>query len=182
MITADELRSFVNYNPDTGEFTWNQRDPSLFKTNRAASIWNAQFPGKTAGGKQSSDSGKGLHYWVIVIFRKKYLAHRLAWLYMTGDWPVDQLDHINGDSLDNQWSNLREVSNAENGRNCKVNVNNTSGVMGVYFYKRDQIWCAYITKNYKTKSLGRFEDWFDAVCARKSAEVKLGFHANHGGR
>jgi len=174
-----ELKQLLHYDPDTGVFTWLERDVQWFKTKRACSIWNAQFPNKEAGSYVKSKSNRNV-YIAIVVRRKSYLAHRLAFLYMTGEWPIDQVDHDDGDGLNNKWVNLNNVDNATNGRNCRKNVNNTSGLMGVYLYKRDDVWCSYITINYKTKYLGRYDDWFEAVCARKSAEVKFDFHTNHG--
>ena len=176
-MDQSQLRQLLHYDKDAGHFTWLKRPVEMFKNKRSCSIWHTKFEGKKAGSLQKSGN---CCYVVIVIHAKKYLAHRLAWLYETGSFPNDQVDHINGEGTDNRFVNLRDVSNAVNGRNCRSNSNKTSGVMGVYFYKRDGLWCSYITKNRKTTVLGRFQDKFEAICARKSAEVRMGFHGNHG--
>ena len=119
-------------------------------------------------------------YRIITINRVNYLAHRLVWLWHTAEWPADEIDHINGDRLDNRIENLRVVTCQENHKNKKLPSTNTSGVMGVCFHKQAQKWEAYIKVDGKKKYLGLFTDWFEAVCARKSAENKYGYHENHG--
>ena len=89
-------------------------------------------------------------YRVIAINRVKYLAHRLVWLYHYGEWPSDQIDHIDGDPLNNHIDNLRVVTNQENLKNQKLYINNTSGVAGVYFHKQHQKWRAEIRLTAKT--------------------------------
>lgn len=91
-----------------------------------------------------------------------------------------QVDHINGDGLDNRRSNLRAVSAAENQRNKRINSNNTSGVAGVSYAERDAVWMASIKVDGKGKVLGHFQTFDEAVAARKAAEVHYGFHPNHG--
>lgn len=102
--------------------------------------------------------------------RKMYLAHRLAWLFMTGDWPTMQIDHINGDRLDNRWTNLRQASHSVNSQNRRwPTKRNKSGVLGVF---RDGAkWRACIRVKGKTIGLGTF-DSLDAagnayICAKR---------------
>ena len=111
---------------------------------------------------------------------KLYLAHRLAFLYMTGKWPEDQVDHINHIRDDNRWCNLREVSHQENHKNQSKPKSNTSGVTGVCWCKRYKKWKAQIKVEGKVKNLGSFTSKEDATKARKEAEIKYGFHDNHG--
>jgi hypothetical protein len=97
-----------------------------------------------------------------------------------GSWPVDQIDHINGNTKDNRLENLRDVSNRENLRNQKIPKNNTSGTLGVSFDKRKQNYQASIKINGKRKHLGYFKNKEEAIAARAVANIKYNFHENHG--
>lgn len=119
-------------------------------------------------------------YYVINLLGSQYRAHRLAWLYMTGEFPENDIDHINHIRYDNRFINLRSVSRVENGKNQSKQCRNTSGITGVSWSESRGKWTAYICSNGKSYGLGRFYDKFNAICARKSAERKYGFHANHG--
>ena len=101
---------------------------------------------------------------------------------MYGVFPEGLLDHINHNKLDNRLINLRVVSHSVNHKNTPLNRNNTSGITGVYFMTKRNKWMAGIKSNYKAINLGLFKDKFEAICARKSAEVKHKFHSNHGTR
>lgn len=158
-ITQEQIKQQLNYNQDTGVFTW------AIKTGRVKI-------GDIAG----SRDGRG--YWQINVLGKVRKAHRLAWLYMKGRFPKEQIDHINQDRLDNRFSNLREVTNKENNKNSTMQKNNTSGYTGVSFDGKR--WVAYITVDDKKKHLGRYKDKNEAILARKIAEKKYGFHENHG--
>jgi hypothetical protein len=119
-------------------------------------------------------------YMYIRLLGETYSSHRLAFLYMTGEFPPEEVDHINRDRLDNRWENLRSVSHSENNRNKRINRNNTSGKMGVVWHKRKQRWEARISDNHIRKCLGYFDSLDDAIAAREKAERELGYHANHG--
>ena len=110
---------------------------------------------------------------------KFYRVHRLIFLYHHGYFP-EQTDHINGIRDDNRISNLRDVSNQENHKNQKMYCTNTSGHMGVYWYKRNKKWGAQIPVDGKGISLGLFTNKQDAITARKAGEIQYGFHENHG--
>jgi len=160
-LTQDQLKELLHYNPDTGIFT------NL--TSRG---------GVKVGGVAGCLNNRG--YIDLQIQKKTCLTHRLAFLYMTGEWPADQVDHINGVKDDNRWGNLRDVTNQENGRNQKRRNDNTSGVTGVCWYKQTGKWVAQIKIKNKKKFLGYFADFNEAVSARKEAELEHGFHTNHG--
>lgn len=106
-------------------------------------------------------------------------AHRLAWLLYYGEWP-DQIDHVNGVRSDNSIWNLRNVSISENNRNLVMPIHNTSGVVGVCYKSREGRWFAFIHKEGKQVSLGRFKNFDSAVAARRQAEIDYGYHKNHG--
>lgn len=109
-ITQKIVRDLLNYDPETGIFTWRYRDRKYFKTDHAQKIWNARYPGKEAG-------SKSLEYVIIGIFGRLFSAHRLAFLYMTGSFPSMDVDHIDRNKSNNQFENLREVSKFVNQQN-----------------------------------------------------------------
>jgi hypothetical protein len=163
MITQKELKKLLHYDPDTGIFLW--RKPSKrIRDNLVAGTTH-----KTG-------------YIEIRVKGKKYKAHRLAWLYTHGEWPKCNIDHINQNRSDNRIKNLREANHKENSKNAGMYKNNTSGVMGVRLTKGKikRKWRAVICVNRRSIHVGYFEDKFEAICARKSAENKYGFHVNHG--
>jgi len=160
IVTKKELKKLLKYNPKTGVFIWR-----ITKSPTASA-------GDIAGCQHSN-------YIDIRINSVGYKAHRLAWLYVYGVWP-NVIDHINQDSLDNKISNLRDVDYIENGKNRKKNINNASGVAGVCWFNRTKKWRAQIIANKKYIHLGYFEDKFEAICARMSANNKHGFLKNHG--
>ncbi len=151
-LTAEYLRSILHYDPDTGIFTWKVRTSNRVKV------------GDIAG----SQDGQG--YLQVRVQSRDYLAHRLAWLYIRGEWPKDQIDHINRNRSDNRIANLREVTNKQNGQNASKSRSNTSGYPGIYWYKPYSKWRARITHNYKDIHLGYFSILEDAIAARKAAE------------
>lgn len=109
------------------------------------------------------------------IIGKNYFIHRLVWLYMTGKFPLKVIDHIDRDKLNNRFSNLRDVSQSENVANTKLKSNNTSGIIGVRFYKPRGNWVATITVNKVRKHLGYFKDKEAAIVARRIAEKECGY-------
>jgi hypothetical protein len=165
MIDQKHLKTQLHYNPETGCFTWLVCKKGL----RAGTVSNNIT---TAGG--------GKMYKRIRIDQKDYLAHRLAFLYMTGSFPKETVDHIDGDGLNNIWSNLRDVSISENNRNLRIRSDNSSGITGVTRRSDGKKWVAQIWVNGKFKYLGFFEEIEDAAAARYTAEKKYGFHKNHG--
>lgn len=166
-LTQKHLKEALHYNPDTGVFTW------LISTSDRIK------PGYIAGCVATNKVNKK-QYLVIGLYGGQYLAHRLAFLFMTGSFPVDGVDHIDGQGLNNQWDNLRPANNVENSRNTRLPANNTSGHIGICWDKSRNKWLSRIKVNQVTINLGRFTDYFEAVCARKSAENKYCFHLNHG--
>jgi hypothetical protein len=116
--TIEHLRSSFSYDADTGVFTWvsHKKRPDLI--------------GKIAGTRHSSG------YWSIAVHNRKQLAHRLAWAYVTGEWPTQHIDHINGNKLDNRFCNLRQVTRFGNLQNMrKATKANKIGLLGVSAYQ-----------------------------------------------
>ena len=176
-ITQELVKELLHYDPDTGIFTHKKRDNKWFTRTRLQMTWNSNFAGKVAGHSRLTH---GINYRVITIFDKHHAAHRVAWLYMFGEWPKMQVDHINGDGNDNSIRNLRDVSNEENHRNMKLQSRNKSGCTGVYMHNLLNKWTAQIRNEGKTIHLGVFVDLDDAVKARKEAEQFYKYHSNHG--
>lgn len=179
-ISVEQLRELLRYDPQSGKMFWRPRDKSLFRDGKmtaehSRSIWNARYAGTEAF---TADDGKG--YLVGGIFGRTHLAHRVIWALVHGEWPTNQIDHINGNRADNRIENLRAATAQENAQNTKLPADNTSGVIGVSWRKRDSKWHASIKANGQAIFLGYFECFEDAVAARKAAEVKFGFHENHG--
>jgi hypothetical protein len=162
MITQQRLKELVTYNTATGLFT------------RNIGI-RGQSKGAVCGSKRSN--GTGNTYIKILINGHENYAHRLAFLYVDGAIP-DFVDHINGDGTDNSWVNLRGVTRSMNMRNSKRSSANKSGVTGVSLINGKFRAVIYSCKTHVY--LGLFADKFEAICARKSAELKYKFHPNHG--
>lgn len=167
------LWKVLDYDPDTGLFTWKAKPLSAFKTPRASSTWNTRFAGKPA---MTVRDGNG--YLKGRIDYIAYAAHRLAWRMMTGDIPM-QIDHINGVRDDNRLINLRSVSASENRKNMRISKYNRSGISGVTDHG-DGRWSAKITINNQPIWLGLHKTKDEAIAARIAAERVSGFHPNHG--
>ena len=176
--SPDDLRKILDYDPVTGILTWKPRSVEMFKAGRptaehARAWWNARYAGKQAG-------AISLGYLKVSVFDLRIQAHRVCWAIHYGEWPEGQIDHINGDRTDNRIANLRVVTNAENMRNKKRPANNISGVVGVYWEALANRWRAGIGVDGAWHSLGVFTSFDEACAARAAAELKLGFHPNHG--
>jgi hypothetical protein len=154
LLTSARLREIASYNPKTGEF--------MSQPIRIG--WNC-------GGKQRRPYP--YIYRIVAIDGKNYLEHRLAWFWMTGEWPPSDavIDHINGDSTDNRWENLRLATLSQNQRNrTRMNKNNPNGLTGAY-RRSDKRWVSWLGKRY----LGTFATKEEAHEAyRKAALEKYG--------
>jgi hypothetical protein len=169
MVDPSELKQLFRYDAETGKLYWLERPV----TSHYVTTWNARFAGQEA----FSVSGQG--YKEGKIHGSRYSAHRVIWAMVHGYWP-EMIDHINGDRADNRIENLRAVSNMENQRNAKLQINSTSGIAGVTWRKERNSWRAFIYNQGRMIDLGRFANFDDAVTARKVAEQQIGFHPNHG--
>ena len=156
-LTQAELKEILNYNPDTGIFTWKIKP------------CNQIHIGDIAG---TLNKSKRCGYTVIQINKKRYQTHRLAWLYMTGNFPINQIDHINHIRTDNRIENLRDVTNQENQFNRSLQKDNTSGYTGVHWHKQANKWVTQIQINGKIIHLGLFNNPEEASQAYQEAKVK----------
>jgi hypothetical protein len=155
-ITQDRLKELLNYDNETGIFTW-----KIFRNNRAKTGYIA--------GLKNSDG-----YIRISIDKRMYLAHRLAWLYMYGEVAKNFIDHVDGVKTNNSIKNLRESTNEQNLQNIKKSYkNNSCGILGVYFNKANNNFRAQIRANGITKSLGSFKTPEEARQAYIKAKREL---------
>jgi hypothetical protein len=164
----EEIKEYFSYDPGSGIIRWIKTPGRKIKI------------GDTAG----SSVGNG--YLRLVLKGKGYLCHRVAW-FLYYDAQPEIVDHINGNKKDNRIINLSSGSQADNSRNQRISKNNKTGIIGVHYrkhyaYKKGKrytyfYWVATINK---TVTLKTTKDFFEACCARKSAENKYGFHENHG--
>jgi hypothetical protein len=165
MITQVELMRLFEYDPDSGVFI----RKTTVKRHKQGTIAGCK--------KYRNDIPIDIS---ITIHGKDYKAHRLAYLYMTGNWPENEIDHIDQNAFNNAWSNLRDVTRSENHRNQRLSKNNTSGVCGVSFDYNIKKWSAYIKVDNINIFLGHAAFKKDAIKIRKDAEEKYNFHKNHG--
>ena len=153
-ITQEQLRELLHYDPETGVFT------------RKVATSNSVKVGDVAGSPSSNE------YINIRVHGRLQKAHRLAWLYVHGTWPTEDIDHVNRDRTDNRLLNLREATRQENMHNTSKLSSNKSGHPGVHWDIKANKWCAQIGHNRRSTYLGQFADIEDAVAARKAGELK----------
>ncbi len=161
-LTQNRLKELMHYDHKTGIFT---------------RIINS---GNKKTGDVVGSLSKDLGYLVTNINGRIYYMHRLAFLYIKGHFPKNHTDHINHNKTDNRFINLLEVTHAENHKNLGVRSDNKSGVSGVSFHKAKNKWRTVIIVNYKQKHIGYYKNLEDAILARKGANIKYGYHVNHG--
>lgn len=172
------FRELFEYDSSSGILTWRVRPRSDFKRKCDHSKFNNKIAGKPAG---SFNSKNGVRCYIHVpVNGKLYKAHRVAWAIYYNYLPKGQIDHIDGDKGNNAISNLRDVNNSTNQRNCPVRSDNKSGLPGVFLDRRDGFFNCYIGSDSKSIYLGKTKSFFDACCIRKSAENGYKYHANHG--
>lgn len=161
-ITHSELLATLDYNQETGEFSWARDSRRVRKGQRAGSL--------DVHGYLQINLGCG----------RVMKLHRLAWFYTHGEWPNGQIDHINHNRTDNRLANLRVVDTKENHRNRPLQSSNKTGFHGVSFCKNTGRYRSTINVSGKQMHLGRFDTIAEAALARATANVEHGFHPNHG--
>lgn len=186
-LTQKILKELLHYDPETGTFIWRERDVKYFShcknPEHRCNVWNARFSNTFAENKSKHKNSIAYYVYIGITLDKKsknYKAHRLAFLYMTGEFIEKHVDHIDGNSMNNSWTNLREVTNQENQKNCKLSSNNLSGYNGVCFAKRERKWLVSIGVNKRKIFGGYFTNKEDAIKRRKELNLEYGFHENHG--
>jgi hypothetical protein len=152
MLQQSRLKDLLDYDPETGVFRW--------KVSRGGMAAGA------LAGRLNKD------YLEITVDGRSYQSHRLAWLYVFGLWPSDELDHTNMVKHDNRIANLRDATRGQNKTNGKRYCTNTSGFKGVSFHKKRNKFRAYIYTNYKHNHLGYFLTAQEAADVAYQAAVK----------
>lgn len=164
---AEYIHKILRYDPKTGRLFWRWRPASHFKREQDQKAWNVKWAGKEAF---NGTDGKG--YLRGTIDGQRFSAHRIIWTMMTGEPPVYDIDHIDGDKLNNRFSNLRHVPHADNMKNLRLAKNNKSGFKGASFSTARQMWCAQIRINKKQTFLGAFHTPEEAHAAYCEAAAK----------
>lgn len=169
-LPVEQLRKYLTYDPDTGFLTWLERAVRL-GLDRTDKGWNTRLAGTRAG-----RIGTGGAIYVGISYRRLYesrnfAAHRVAWALHYGEWPTEDIDHINGDPTDNRIVNLRLATDSQNLRNARRRSDNTSGVRGVSWSKKSRKWYAYINVGGRMIALGKFTDKAKAVAVRRAAAL-----------
>lgn len=150
-LTQERLQELLHYDPLTGIFRW------LLYRNSNAKIGDIAGSPHTKGHLRISIDGK------------QYLSHRLAWFYMTGQWPASMIDHENTDGSDNRWLNLREATHAQNCMNAQKRSDNSSGFKGVSFSRERGKFVAQINRAGKRTHVGIFDTAEEAAKAYDNA-------------
>ena len=152
-IPVDRIIFSLRYDPETGDFYWKQKISDKVVIGRKA--------GSTAGKRDVRISVDGV----------LYEAHRLAWAIMTGEQPPHAIDHVDGDTRNNRWKNLRAATISQNGANRPMQSNNRSGTKGVYFYadRKGKPWLARLSCQGKIRLNKRFATKEEAAAAYADA-------------
>jgi hypothetical protein len=154
-LSYARAKELLDYNSLTGELRW--------RVDRLSGRNKVQVRAGSIAGHCHFDG-----YIRVKLDGVVYRAQHIIWLLQTGHYPSLEIDHRNGDDVDNRWINLRLATTQENGRNRRVHKSNTSGAKGVDFHNGK--WRARIIVGYKQLHLGSFSNFDDAVKARLGAE------------
>jgi hypothetical protein len=171
--TQEYLQSCFLYDKESGSLTWIHRPISHFSSRRSYLSFNAKHEGKLAL--------KGIDhcgYHRGKVDGVTYVAHRVIWKYVTGKDPEFEIDHVDGIRANNAWLNIRSVSHAENMKNTKMRIDNSTGVSGVTI--RHGKFCARVQSAGKRMFLGDFETLEKAKIAVFAARIEFNFHSSHG--
>ncbi len=155
-MNAEDIRRLLSYEPLTGELTWRQRTPDMFvpgkrTADQICNMWNGKHAGKQAG------TASLIGYRYVHIENVFHKEHRLIWLHVMGDWPISDIDHIDGDKSNNAIHNLRLASRSQNCANTKIRKDNGCGFKGVSYHSQLRKYQARIQINGRSMSLGCFE-------------------------
>lgn len=172
VLTASIVRDLLDYDPDTGLLHWKHRPLRYCSSEQSQKAINARIAGRRAFTALNTGG-----YYQGAVLRLQVVAHRVIWLWMTGDHPADCIDHIDNNVLNNSWSNLREATRAQNQANRRSYKGSSSQYLGVT--RVGKSWSASITSNYKYKRLGNFRCEVEAAKAYDAEAIRLhGEYAN----
>lgn len=152
MLSQRRLRALLAYDPETGEWVWNTCPPP-----------NSRRSGQVAGYVRSD------RYKLIRVDNERYYASRLAWFYMTGFWPTEEIDHEDRNPANDRWENLREATSSDNKCNTKTSSRNTSGYRGIGWLPLQGKWQVHVNSLY----CGCFDDLEEAILTRDEMAARL---------
>lgn len=174
----ETLRQLFRYEPETGKLYWKERTPEMCShakyPRRSSSYFNSRFAGKEAGFVDSNG------YISIELFGHYAAGHLICYYIFHGYLPSNEIDHINGNGIDNRILNLREATDSQQQINKNILKLNTSGCKGVYKYGKSGKWRARIYLNNKAYNFGCFDTIEEAIDARKKAEIE--YHGDYARR
>lgn len=180
LLTVEMVREFLDCDVSTGKMIWKVRDVKWFAATGhggaqgACNRWNAKKAGKVASHLMKSSG-----YHRVCIFDIQYLAHRVIWFWHYGEWPKNQIDHLDGNRANNAIDNLADKTAAENQRNKKNNSRNKSGFPGVHFNNREEKWRAKINIDRKPVHLGSFDSPEEAYAVWLERAKASGYTRRH---
>lgn len=165
-LSQDTLKYYLDYNPNTGWFTWKTKEHSK----------------KVVVGARAGSVSTLHRHRVLKLLGTLYAEHRLVWLYCKGSWPKGHIDHINHNEQDNRLVNLRDVPQQVNNMNSSKRTDNSSGYPGVWINKLNakKKFMAELTLAGKRVHYSSHYTIEEAITARKQAKRDNGFHPNHG--
>jgi hypothetical protein len=171
--TPEVLHQLLRYDPETGRLFWRARGPEWFSDGHRTATGNAANWNSRFAEREAFTARHRCGYRMGTLGYRSFLAHRVIWAMQTGEWPVNCVDHVDCDASNNEWRNLRLATKAENSHNRGAQANNTSGMKGVSWSKRDSKWDARIMLNGKQRCLGLFTEKADAAVAYAKASAEL---------
>ena len=167
------LREALAYDRDSGAFAWKERPIHHFSNDNRWSAaqnqkrWNVRYAGRPCFLTLNPNG-----YLYGCVDGQRLLSHRAAWAIVMGEWPIDTVDHINGNRSDNRWSNLRSATRAEQSRNCAASKSGTSPYLGVSWRTDRKKWRAVIKRDGRQTFLGSFDSEIEAAKAYDEAAKK----------
>lgn len=165
-VTPRVLRQLLEYSPATGVLTWKERGRQWFETDKGWRVFNTR-----CSGKEAFTTVNAWGYRTGLVMKVPFLAHVCAWAIHHGEWPKQQIDHINRIAADNRIANLRDVSPEVNHWNRGLQENNTTGFKGVA--RKEGRFHARIGANGRRRHLGAFRTAREAAEAYNAAALKL---------
>ena len=169
-ISVLELKKYLRYDDERGCLIWNERDSHDFVNVAAYVSWNKRFANKVVGSKNTNG------HVVTRVKNVPVLVHIAVYAIVTGEYPNDEIDHIDHDKTNNRMNNLRVVSRVDNSRNMPKRIDNKTGETGVFFDKSRSKYVAQVGG----RNLGRFNTVNEAAVVAKEARLVSGYHQNHG--
>ena len=177
-LAATDLHELLSLDKETGELVWKERDRRWFRSDRDWKAWNTLYAGKSA--LSVKVRAGTCEYYSGTLLGCPIHAHVVIVAMLTNRWPEGDVDHDDGDGLNNRPNNLFEVTHQQNLKNSRLRKNNTSGETNVFYVPEFSNWRAAIKVDGKRKHLGCFPTKEEAVAARDAAYKRYGFHPNHG--